>query len=82
MQQIDQMIVRDIEDDPVLRVKGLGVEIKKKGLFSSRKLLRITATVRSEHEREKMLRIAEHHTGDAYDVVDEITVAAEEPSNA
>jgi hypothetical protein len=79
-QDIDRRIIRDAEEDTTLHVKGLGVEIGKKSLFGRRKLLRIKGTVANEHEREKLVHIAEYHTGDAYDIVNELKVAGAQKS--
>jgi hypothetical protein len=79
-QDIDRRIIRDAEEDTTLHVKGLGVEIGKKSLFGRRKLLRIKGTVANEHEREKLMHIAEYHAGDAYDIVNELKVTGPQKS--
>ncbi len=77
MSDIVSMIMRDIEEDVTLQVSGLGVELQSKGILGRRKYIRVTGTVKSDLEREKMSRIAAYHAGDAYEVVNETTLRQE-----
>lgn len=82
MQAIDTLIMRDIEQDGAIRVKGLAVDVRRKSLFGHRKVLRVAGTVRTAIERDKVLRIAEHHCGNSYDVLDDMTIKEEQATNA
>ncbi len=77
MSDIVSMIMRDIEEDVTLQVSGLAVELQSKGILGRRKCIRLTGTVKSDLEREKIGRIAAHHAGDAYEVVNETTLRQE-----
>ena len=76
MNDITSMIRRDIEDDVSINSHGVKIEIQSGGLFVRRKKLYLSGTVGSEMEKEKVSRIAEHHAGDAYEVVNDLSVRA------
>ena len=80
MTDIDVMIMRDIEDDVSIRVKGLAVEITKKGFLSRRKTLVIRGTVENQHDRDKIASIANHHAGDSFEI--DNLVAVRTPAEA
>ena len=76
MNDITSMIRRDIVDDVSINSHGVKIEIKSGGLFGRRKKLYLSGTIGTEMEKEKVSRIAEHHAGDAYEVVDDLSVKA------
>jgi osmotically-inducible protein OsmY len=75
MSDITSIIRRDIEDDVSINSHGVKIEIKSGGLFGRKKLY-LSGTVGTETEKEKVSRIAEHHAGNAYEVVDDLSVKA------
>jgi hypothetical protein len=80
MADVAEMITRDVQDDAAIRVKGLVVEVVKKGLFSRRKSLVIRGTVTNRHDKDKIESIANHHAGDMYNIDNQIQV--KEPAEA
>ena len=74
MSDITDMIMRDIEADVSIKTHTISIETDSKGFLRRRKILRLVGTVHSEASKEKASRIAEHHAGDNYDVVNELTI--------
>ena len=74
MKTVLELIMRGIEDDSSINARGVKVELVSRGVLKMRKSVRLFGTVDSESQRQKVKRIAEHHTGDQYDVLDELTV--------
>ena len=59
----------------VLVRTDLGVEVKRaKGLFNRRKVLDVFGAVRSEADKQAVIRVAARHTGDNYDLEDNLNV--------
>lgn len=74
MSELQSIIMRDIEDDVTISAKDISVQIESKGFLKKRRLVRLVGTVSSEVEKKKAGQIAVHHAGDAYDVVNELTI--------
>ena len=72
MQETVDMIQRDIEDDVTIRVHGLKVELESKGVLKRKNLIHLGGSVDSPTDREKITKIAQHHAGDRYQVVNDI----------
>ena len=68
------VIRRDIDEDISLRGADISIEIKKKGVFSRRKYIRVYGTVDKEVAKSKILEIVGYHAGDNFTVVDELTL--------
>ena len=50
------------------------LEAKAKGFIRRRKFIRIHGTTDSQVSKDKVTRIAEHHVGDNFDVINELNV--------
>ena len=74
MKTIAELIMRNIEEDNSINSRGVNVELVSRGVLKRRKSVRLFGTVDSESQRQKVKRIAEHHAGDQYDIIDELTV--------
>lgn len=74
MADIQNMIMRDIEDDPTITAKGITVEIQSRGFLKKTKTVRLVGSVNTEAEKKKAKQIAVHFAGDNYDVIDDLTV--------
>ncbi len=74
MAEITSMIMREIEQDGSIAARGIKLEVVSKGLFRRRKTLRLFGSVGSEREKVKAARIAQHHAGDQYDLVNDLEV--------
>ncbi len=74
MDRVVELILRDIEDDNSINAHGVNVELSGKGFLKKKKSVRLLGSVNSKIEKEKVKRIAEHHAGDQYQVLDELTV--------
>ena len=74
MSDIQNLILRDIEDDPTITAKGITVEIQSKGFLKKTKTVHLVGSVNSETEKKKAIQIAVHFAGDNYDVIDDLTV--------
>ncbi len=74
MSDIIRMIMRDVEDDPSIKSHDISYEAHSKGLFRKRRFIRIFGSTDSELSKGKVQRVAEHHSGDNYDVVNELAV--------
>ncbi len=74
MSEARDAIVKDIEDDVTIKVSNLIAEDFKKGIFPRRRFIRITGSVKTEQEREKIGSIADHHARDNYGVINEVVV--------
>ena len=73
MDKVIETILRDIEDDN--SINGRGVKIETGGGFlKRRKTIHLSGSVDSEVQRQKVKRIAEHHAGKLYTVLDELSV--------
>jgi osmotically-inducible protein OsmY len=73
MADLSILVLRDIEDDVSISSKAISVQIEGKG-FLRKKTLKLTGSVGSETEKRKAGQIAAHHAGEAYQVVNELTV--------
>lgn len=80
MADVADMIVRDVQDDASIKVRGLAVEVSSKGLFSRRKTLVVRGTVTNRHDRDRIESIANHHAGDLYTIENQVEVR--EPAEA
>ena len=80
MADIAEMIRRDVEDDVTIKVHGLIVDAAKKGFLVKKQVLTISGTVANEHERDKIVKIANHHAGKAYDF--DIKIQVKSPEKA
>ena len=74
MERVIEMILRDIEDDNSINARGVNVELSGQGFLKRRKSVRLIGTVDSEMQRQKIKHIAEHHAGDQYAVLDELSI--------
>jgi len=74
MKTVSELIMRYIEEDNSINARGVNVELVSRGFLKRRKSVRLFGTVDSESQRQKVKRIVEHHTGDQYDILDELTV--------
>ena len=74
MSDIIDMIQRDIQDDDSIKSHDIMLEAKAKGFIRRRKSLRIYGTADSQLAKDKVTRIAEHHVGDNFDVINELVV--------
>ena len=74
MSDIQQVTMRDIEDDPAIDSKEITIEIQATGFLKKRKIIRLVGSVKSETEKEKAMRIAVHFAGDNYDVANHLIV--------
>ena len=74
MSDVISMIMRDIEDDNSIKARDIIVEAKAKGLVKRRRYVHIHGSIDSTVAKDKVTRIAEHHAGDNYDVVNELAV--------
>jgi osmotically-inducible protein OsmY len=74
MDKVVELILRDIEDDNSINSRGVNVELSGKGFLKRKKSVRLFGSVDSKMDKEKVKRIAEHHTGDQYQVLDELTI--------
>ena len=76
MEKVIEMILREIEDDNSINGRGINVELSSRGLLKRRKSVRLVGSVDSEAQRQKVKRIAEHHAGRQYMVLDDLSVKA------
>jgi hypothetical protein len=74
MSDVISMIRRDITDDDSIKSRDIILEAKAKGLVKRRRFIRIHGSVNSQLAKDKVTRIAEHHAGDNYDIVNELSV--------
>jgi osmotically-inducible protein OsmY len=74
MSEITDTIMRDIEADASIKAHTISIEVDAKGFLKRRRIIRLVGTVHSEASKEKASWIAEHHAGDNYDVVNELTI--------
>jgi osmotically-inducible protein OsmY len=74
MDRVVELILRDIEDDNSINAHRVNVELSGKGFLKKKKSVRLFGSVNSKVEKEKVRRIAEHHGGDQYQVLDELTI--------
>ena len=74
MADLVSTIIRDIEADGLINATEILLDITSKGFIRRRKFLHIHGSVSSEAEKKKVIRIAEHHTGDNYSITDELVV--------
>ena len=76
MATLDQIILSDIETSGI-DASDVGVEIHRgKGLLNRRKVLELFGVVRSEPDHRAVVRVAEHHTGEEYELKDSVKVHA------
>jgi hypothetical protein len=80
MASVEEMIRRDVADDVSLKVHAFTIDAVRKGFIAKRNILRVSGHVTSEHDREKLLGIVNHHVGDAYTV--EFNVTVKQPAGA
>ena len=74
MAEVSQIILSDLSGQNI-DTSHLGVEIRRaRGFFNRRQLLDVFGTVRSETDRQAVLRVATRHAGDDYDVEDNVVV--------
>ncbi len=74
MADVSETILSDLSGQNI-DTSHLGVEIRRaKGLFNRRQLLDVFGAVRSESEKQAVLRVATRHAGDDYDVEDNVVV--------
>lgn len=76
MERVIEMILREIEDDISINGRGVNVELSGKGVLKRRKAIRLIGSVDSELQKQKVKGIAEHHAGDQFTVLDELSVKA------
>jgi len=76
MERVIEMVLRDIEDDNSINARGVNVELSGQGFLKRRKSIHLIGSVDSEMQRQKVKRIAEHHAGDQYAVLDELSIKA------
>lgn len=74
MKTIVELILRDIEDDISINAHRVNVELSGKGFLKAKKSVRLFGSVDSKMDKEKVKRIADHHAGDQYQVLDELAV--------
>ena len=74
MPDLTTLVLRDIEDDGSIRSKDISVLVESKGLLRRKKALKLTGSVGSEAEKKKAGQIAAHHAGEAYEVLNELSV--------
>lgn len=74
MSDVISMIQRDIEDDFTIKSHDILLEAKAKGFIRRRKFIRIHGSTDSQLAKDKATRIAEHHAGDNFDVINELIV--------
>lgn len=74
MKTIVELILRDIEDDVSINANRVNVELSGRGFLKTKKSVRLFGSVDSKMDKEKVKRIADHHAGDQYQVLDELTV--------
>jgi hypothetical protein len=74
MSDVIDMIRRDIQDDASIKSHDILLETKAKGLVRRRKFIRIHGATDSQLAKDKVTRIAEHHAGDNFDIVNELIV--------
>ncbi len=77
MSDVINMIQRDIQDDGSIKSHDIMLEAKAKGLIKRRKFIRIHGSADSQLSIDKVTRIAEHHAGDNYDIINELVVKEE-----
>lgn len=80
MTDIAEMIRRDIQDDGMLKVHGLSVDTERKGFLGKHQILHVSGTVHTQHERDKIEQIVNHHVGDSYTIDLNISVETQEQS--
>ena len=76
MTDLVSTIMKDIQDDGLINATDVVMDITSKGFFQRRKFLRIHGSVKTEMEKKKVIQMAEHHSGDNYSILDELTVKA------
>lgn len=74
MKTIVELILRDIEDDVSINANRVNVELSGRGFLKTKKSVRLFGSVDSKMDKEKVKRIADHHAGDQYQVLDELAV--------
>jgi hypothetical protein len=75
MEDITAAIMNEIErSDPQFIARDVGIEVYPKALFEKKKHLRVFGVVHSEEEKNLVLRVAQDHAGNSYDIVDELRV--------
>jgi hypothetical protein len=74
MEDLLELIKRDIEDDISINTNGIKIEIKRRSIVKRRKTIHIFGSVPSEREKKLVTSIAEHHGGDRYSVLNELVV--------
>ncbi|MFW6312719.1 MAG: hypothetical protein ACOC2N_02415 [Spirochaetota bacterium] len=80
MADIVEMIRRDIEDDVSIEARGLIVDIDRKGVLVKHDIVRVSGSVSSEQERDKIREIVDHHAGSTYKV--DFNVSVKEATGA
>jgi hypothetical protein len=75
MEEITAAIMNEIErSDPEFIARDVGIEVAAKGLFERRRRLRVFGVVHSQAEKDIVMKVAQRHAGDSYDVIDELKV--------
>ena len=75
MEDVTAVIMDEVErTDPNFIARDVGIEVSPKGLFEKKKHLRVFGVVHSMEEKNLVLKVAQSHAGDSYDVVDELRV--------
>ena len=76
MATLERIILSELETSGI-DVSDLGVEIRRgKGLLNRRKVLEVFGVVRSEADHRAVVRVAQHHTGEEYELKDSVKVHA------
>lgn len=76
MSDLSQTILSDLSGQNI-DTSHLGVEVRRaRGLLRRRQLLDVFGAVRSETEKQAVLRVATRHAGDVYEVEDNVVVHA------
>lgn len=73
-QQLIDLIKRNIEDDNSIKVTGIKIDISGKSLLGKKKQIRFSGKIDSEMSKKNVTRIAEHHAGNRYEVINELAV--------
>ena len=73
MTDLDRIIMDEIESYGV-KATGIGIEIKTKGVFKKKKFLHVFGVVNSDEAKETVDRVVKKHSGDSYEIVDELKV--------
>jgi hypothetical protein len=74
MSDVTDAIMKEVEADPLITATGILLDFESKGLFKKTKTLHIRGSVHSLDQKGRMIKIAQRHAGDTYEVVDHLVV--------